>query len=261
MEIIREELNNVRKYIMKGFEDPFPENRLEKFINGKSKMMRSALSVLWIKANNAELSEDIYKVLSAGEIIHNASLLHDDVIDSAEKRRGDDTFAVEFNPKISILAGDFLVSFAIEKLNSLKNPEIINHFKNCIKNMAQAEIRQYFTRNTKPDIDTYIEICSGKTAALFSAIMESSSVLAKLPADEAKTVGEIFGILFQIENDLNEESAKNDKINGIMTAKDIIGIENTLTLADNYRGRLYGILSDIPENEYHRALEELIKNL
>ena len=224
-------------------------------------MIRSAIAILWIKANGAELSESVYKVLSAGEIIHNASLLHDDVIDDAEQRREEKTFTIKFTPKISILAGDYLVSYAIEKLNSLNNHSIVSNFKDCIKNMAQAEIRQYFLRNSEPDIDTYIEICEGKTASLFSTIMENSAVLAKLPSDEAKTIGKIFGILFQIKNDLNEESAKNDKHNGIMTAKDIIGIENTLILSDNYRGKLNKIVSDIPSNKYRKALEGLINEI
>ena len=258
MEIIQSELNTVKKYILENFEDPFPENKLEKFINGKSKMIRSAIAILWIKANNAELSDNIYKILSAGEIIHNASLLHDDVVDNAETRRSEKTFALEFNPKISILAGDFLVSYAIEKLNSINNQHIINNFKNCIKDMASAEIRQYFLRNTKPDIDTYIEICRGKTANLFRTIMESCALAANIPSDMAASFGETFGILFQIKNDLNEDSAKNDKFNGIMTAKDIIGIENTLILSDNYRGELREMLAPFKDNQYKNALEDLI---
>ena len=261
MEIIQEELNTVRKYILENFEEPFPENRLEKFINGKSKMVRSALTVLWIKANGAELSENIFKVLSAGEIIHNASLLHDDVIDDSGTRRGEKTFSLEFNPKMSILAGDFLVSFAIEKLNSLNSPQIINNFKNCIKKMSQAEIKQYFLRNTKPDIDTYIEICCGKTANLFRTIMESCALIANLSEEKAKVFGETFGILFQIRNDLNEDSAKNDKVNGIMTAKDILGIENTLILSDNYKSKLTEMMKSFKNTKYKRALEELIQKL
>ena len=258
MEIIQNELNTVKKYILENFKDPFPEKNLEKFMAGKSKMIRSVLAILWIKASGAELSENIYKILSAGEIIHNASLLHDDVIDDAEKRRGDDTFGIKFTPKISIIAGDYLVSFAIEKLNSVNNPNIINNFKKCIENMALAEIKQYFLKNSKPDIDTYIEICRGKTAYLFQTILENCATTVNLPDENARFFAENFGILFQIKNDLHEESAKNDKINGVMTAKDIIGIENTLILSDNYRGKLKSILATLPDNRYKRALEDLI---
>ena len=261
MEIIREELNRVTQYILENFEDPFPENKLKNFIAGKSKMIRSVITILWLKANEKELPEDIYKILAAGEIIHNASLLHDDVIDNAETRRNELTFAKTFSPKIAILAGDFLVSYSIEKLNSLNNPVIIDNFKNCIKSMAQAEIKQYFLRNTKPDIDTYIEICMGKTANLFGTILESCALIANLSKEKARTFGEAFGILFQIKNDLNENSAKNDKVNGIMTAGDIIGIENTLILSDNYKGKSEELLISVQDNKYKRALKELIKDL
>lgn len=259
MEIIKDKLETVKKYILEGFSEPLKEDNLKNFIAGKSKMIRSSLALLWLKTNNAELSEDIYKVLAAGEIIHNASLLHDDVVDNSEKRRGDKTIAKIFTPQISILAGDYLVSLAIEKLMEINNTRILGIFKECAKNMALTEIEQYFLRNQKPDIDTYIKICKGKTANLFSAIMESSAIISGTNIAEARTLGELFGICFQIKNDSDEESACTDKKNGIFTAKDILGIEKTLTLLDNYRGKLIKIIANLPNNEYKRALEDLIR--
>ena len=99
----------------------------------------------------------------------------------------------------------------------------------------------------------------GKTAGLFSAILESVLLLANGNSDLARSFGELFGIYFQIKNDLEEESAKNDKQNGVYTAKDIIGIENTLILSDNYRGKLKEMLNSLSDNEYKRGLEDLIQ--
>ena len=259
MEIIKDELETVKKYILEGFSEPLKDDNLKNFIAGKSKMIRSSLALLWLKANNTDLSENIYKVLAAGEILHNASLLHDDVVDNAEKRRGDETIAKIFTPQISILAGDYLVSLAIEKLMEINDTRILDIFKECAKKMALTEIEQYFLRDKKPDIDTYIKICKGKTANLFSAIMESSAIISGTSIDEGKTLGELFGISFQIKNDLDEESAYTDNKNGTYTAKDIIGIENTLILLDNYRGQMEKIISKLPNDIYKRALEDLIR--
>ena len=259
MDIIKKELGKVKEYILEGFSEPLTNEQLKNFLIGKSKMVRSVLAILWLRANGFELTENIYRILASGEIIHNASLLHDDVIDDAETRRGDETVAKAFDSKVSVLAGDYLVSLAVEKLASVNNQRIINIFNNCIKNMSLSEIKQYFMRGKIQTIEEYIEICKGKTAGLFSAILEAVLLLVNGDFDLARSFGELFGIYFQIKNDLEEESAKNDKQNGVYTAKDIIGIENTLILSDNYRSKLKEMLNSLSDNEYKRGLEDLIQ--
>ena len=258
MDIIRDELESVKKQMLANLQEPFSDNSLTDFLSGKSKMIRSILAILYLKAANIEINDNIYKLLAAGELIHNASLLHDDVIDEAETRRGERAFYKKFNPKISILAGDFLVSRAVDKLININNIEIIRDFELCIKNMAEAEIKQYSLRGSIPSREDYLEICEGKTARLFSTIMKCSAMIAGVETSEAEKFGKIFGIVFQIKDDLSENSANIDAKNGIKTAKDIFGIENTLTLLDNYKSNLKEILNAISDNEYKRALGELI---
>lgn len=258
MDIIRDNLELVKKQMFADLQDPFSDKSLTDFLSGKSKMIRSGLAILYLKSINTGLSGDIYKLLAAGELIHNASLLHDDVIDDAETRRGEQAFYKKFNSKISILTGDFLVSRAVDKLININNIEIIRDFELCIKNMAEAEIKQYSLRGSIPSREDYLEICEGKTARLFSTIMKCSAMIAGVETSEAEKFGKIFGIVFQIKDDLSENSANIDAKNGIKTAKDIFGIENTLTLLDNYKSNLKEILNAISDNEYKRALGELI---
>lgn len=258
MSNIINELGLVQEEVFNGFRDPFPDNSLSDFIISGSKFIRSKLAILYLKSQNIEIKNEINKVLAAGEIIHNASLLHDDVIDNAETRRNFETFAKKFNSKVSILAGDYLLAQAIEKILSLNNLEILEKFKNCTKRMTEAEIKQFFLRGVLPSNQEYLEICKGKTASLFSIMLETTSELSGLDGKIANFFGEIFGICFQIKNDLEINSAKIDKNNQISTAEDILGIENTNNLLDNYKEEMCKLIKGFPENIYKRELEDLI---
>ena len=254
LEILKDKLNN-------SFIDPLPSNVLKNFVLNGSKYIRSVLAIYYLKAQNCELSDDIYRILSVGEMIHNSSLLHDDVIDEAEKRRGKITIAKEFSSKISILAGDYLLSEAIEELLVLGNSEIINLFINCAKKMCESELKQFSLREKLPTKEEYISICEGKTANLFATVLESCAIIAQLPREKARLLGKIYGTCFQIKNDFTSKSVLEDKYNGINTAKDILGIENTLILLDNYKEKIMDLLEDIPANIYKEELEGLIESL
>lgn len=246
--------------ILKIMKEGLSEDLLLEFISLPSKYIRSRVSELYIKTTGHDISLDVLNIFASGEIIHNASLLHDDIIDDAEFRRGKTTIGVKYSPKISILAGDYLVGHAIEKLLKIDNKEIFVLFNNCIKTMCETEIQQYFKRGKMPSKDEYIKTCKGKTAVLFSAILESSAILTGIDRNLAKQFGESFGIYFQIKNDLEEWSAKADIKNKIYTAKEVLGIENTLLLLDNLREEMRSILGNFPNSDYKRELEELFKS-
>lgn len=261
MEIIKNELNILKAELLSNFKDPLNNNGLRNFILSGSKYIRSTLAILYLKSQNIEIKEDTYKILCSGELIHNASLLHDDVLDNAKTRRGFPTIGEQYSAKIAILAGDYLLSYAIEKLLTIKNFCILENFQSCTKKMSKAEIKQNFLIGNLPTENKYIEICKGKTASLFASILESCAILNNLSTKEATHLGEVFGICFQIKNDLNQESAKEDKKNGIFTAKDILGIEKTSNLLDNYKEEMRKLIKNFPDNIYKKGLEDLIQSL
>ena len=82
-----------------------------------------------------------------------------------------------------------------------------------------------------------------------------------LHVQKAKILGKLYGICFQIKNDFETVSAEVDKKNQIYTIKDILGIEKAGFLLDNYKRELYASLSEIPDNEYKKLLEELVNRL
>jgi octaprenyl-diphosphate synthase len=108
-------------------------SELNKFLMSNSKRIRSILCLLYLKANNIDLTDDTLSLLIAGELIHNASLIHDDIIDSSEFRRNEKSLYKKFDSKIGVLLGDFLLSIAIEKLININNPIVSNAFLNTTK--------------------------------------------------------------------------------------------------------------------------------
>ena len=103
-----------------------------------------------------------------------------------------------------------------------------------------------------------IELVCGDS---FIKIFDYKEASVPTSVEKAKKFGEIFGICFQIKNDLNFESAKRDKYNGIYTVKDIIGIEKTQDLLDNYKEEMNDLIKDFPENIYKESLKDLIELL
>ena len=140
---------------------------LLRFINSPQKRIRSLCAVLYFKSIKTEITPQFIDILTIGELIHNASLLHDDVIDGAKTRRGALTIGEKFSPQIAILSGDLLLSFATEKLIKIGDMKIISFFQQCTQKMSEAEIKQYMLRGSMPSIEEYIQIAEGKTASLF----------------------------------------------------------------------------------------------
>ena len=260
--LLKEDLDKI-EYNLKNFF--ISENEIFKdlnnFLNGSSKKIRTIISLLYLRANNVEIGENIIDLLSSGELIHNASLLHDDVIDNSETRRNKLALHKKYNEKIAILSGDFLLSLAVKNLLKIKNDSILRDFISVSQKMSKAEIEQYLNRGNDIDKEAYINIISGKTASLFEVILKSSAILANIDEKKALKFGGLFGKLFQINNDLKYDSQENDKANNLKTIVNILGIEKTNTLKDNYKEELREILSSFPENKYRSELENLVNKL
>lgn len=262
MNLIEDELNAVeRQLCCVRADNENIETSLRAFLNNGSKRIRTQIASLYLKSFCNGISNDSITVMAATELIHNASLLQDDVIDRAKMRRGKKTFAEEYSPYVSILLGDYLLSIATEKLMTIGRQDVLTEFLNCTKKMCTSEINQFFSRGNVPEIDDYIEICNGKTAALFGALLKSCAVIEGIDSEKAVNFAKDFGILFQLKNDLEEVSAKADNDNKIFTPKDFLGIEKTMDLIDNYQRKLLQQVSDFPDNIYKKGMESLLSEL
>lgn len=166
-------------------------------------------------------TKDKWIVGSITELIHAASLLHDDVIDLAETRRGKKTVGALYGNKSAILAGDFLLACGIERLNRLNNNLLMEIFTQVIRDLSVSELLQMqWEKNPKITLDIYNRIIHGKTASLFGAASESAAILAGMTRKEAKSIQEFgvkMGNLFQKRDDLLDYFTESKK-----TGKDLL---------------------------------------
>jgi len=146
------------------------------------------------------------------EFIHTATLLHDDVVDESNLRRGQESANALWGNQASVLVGDFLFSRSFELMvedGSLDVLRILSHASSVI---AEGEVLQLMTTNdTQTSEDTYLEVIKAKTAQLFAAACQIGAVVADRPSVEEKALesyGMNLGIAFQLIDDVLDYSAK-----------------------------------------------------
>ena len=142
MELINLEMDKLDKLLLEAISvipSEISEN-IKNFIFAKSKRIRPSLIFLTAKALNIDVSENVLKLACAVEIIHNATLIHDDIIDNAQKRRGKLSLNRQIGNNLSVLSGDILLSIAMHQLTSLNNCEIFKIFSSALQKMCTGEI-------------------------------------------------------------------------------------------------------------------------
>ena len=146
------------------------------------------------------------KLAATVEFIHTATLLHDDVVDESQKRRGRPTANLLWDNKSSILVGDYLFARAFQLMVETSNLRVLNILSNASAVIAEGEVLQLTTAmNLATTEDIYLQVIRGKTAALFEAACEVGGVIAQRPEPEVRalaTYGDGLGIAFQMVDDL-----------------------------------------------------------
>lgn len=274
--IIGNELKQVKRIILDVRTDSEDLlNVLNNFLNRESKLIRTITACLFFKSFDEDINENQLRILAATEIIHNASLIHDDTIDGSVLRRGAASINKEFDGKLSVIAGDFLMSKAVEELLKLGNNDILKIFFETITKMCEGESEQYFSRNLIPSVDDYLKKTQYKTAELFKSCFVAMAFYSRSSMiKEAREFALNFGTAFQIKNDLEDyklgvENSEDVK-GGIYTLPVIytnavedneIAIEKTLNLIHNYCEKAKSVVDIAEDNVYKRTLIEIIDKL
>ena len=140
------------------------------------------------------------------EFIHTATLLHDDVVDESEQRRGRPTANLLWDNQSSVLVGDYLFARAFQLMVETGNLRVLDILSNAAATIAEGEVLQLSAaRSLATDEATYLKIIRGKTAALFSAATQVGGVIADRPESEIQALfdyGDRLGVAFQIVDDL-----------------------------------------------------------
>ena len=140
------------------------------------------------------------------EFIHTATLLHDDVVDESDRRRGRPTANLLWDNKSSVLVGDYLFSRAFQLMVECGSLRVLDILSNASATIAEGEVLQLTAaRNLGTDEGIYRQVIRGKTAALFEAATEVGGVIAGAPepmVDALARYGDALGMSFQIVDDL-----------------------------------------------------------
>lgn len=166
------------------------------------------------------------------ELIHTATLIHDDVIDEAKTRRGKPTLGVIFDNRIAVLMGDFILSSALIAATQTQNIRIIGLVSRIGRELTEGEIRQYESaEQLRLSEENYIEVIKQKTAVLFRSCAEAAAIAVDANEEDIKRVGdmaELLGLAFQIRDDIFDYYASEEV--GKPTGNDIREGKVTLPL-------------------------------
>lgn len=215
-------------------------------VKKKGKLMRPMLLLLVAK-EFGEVTRSSYLSAVTLEMLHTASLIHDDVVDESDERRGAKSINAEYGNQVAVLAGDYLLSTALIKACETDNLAIVTRIADLGRQLSRGEILQ-LKNASSDDIseEAYFDAIKLKTAALFAMCAELGALsvhAAEREVLEMRRLGELIGICFQIRDDIfdyyNEDIGKptgNDLREGKLTlplvyALNRLADEKMLTLA------------------------------
>lgn len=171
----------------------------------RGKMMRPMLTLLMAKLCG-KIEESTYYAAISLELLHTASLVHDDVVDESDKRRGQASVNALYDNKVSVLVGDFLLATSLTNAALTENISLVKLVSCLGQKLSEGEIIQLSNTNASDfSEDVYFDVIKKKTAALFSTAAEAgvrSVEFSDEMAEKAYQFGELIGIAFQIKDDI-----------------------------------------------------------
>ena len=234
-------------------------------IQKPGKMMRPLLLFL-IAKYFGKVTPVAYHAAVSLELLHTATLIHDDVVDESDQRRGQTSVNAAFNNKVAVLSGDFFLATALQQVSLTRNFEIVDIVARLGQVLADGELLQlYNIANNTLSYDVYFDIIKNKTAILFSSCARAGAIAGGADSQlvkEATEFGEYIGLCFQIKDDIldyfeSKELGKptgNDMKEGKLTLPVLYALNSTqdstyLDIAKKVR------FSTATDSEIHQLIE------
>lgn len=207
-DLISSDLERLQKIIKQSLSSnsPLLNKIVDKYLETKGKQIRPIIVVLSAKFFGAEVSDGVLCGAASVELLHNASLIHDDVIDETKQRRGHDTINNTWDNHIAVLVGDFFVSNALACAIRTNDFRVISTISELGKELSTGEIDQIdVAKHHSIDEQTYFSIINKKTASLFQSCVKVGGYYVGASdidiANLSKFV-ELLGLSFQIKDDI-----------------------------------------------------------
>lgn len=248
--------------------DEIFSDMMQHLSQGNGKNLRAMLLLGTSADPDGFVSGEAVVAAASLEILHLATLVHDDIIDEAKTRRGQPSVQSRFGKKEAVICGDYLfcISFSMVSEISARYPEKLKEFTRAMTKICLGELRQ-FKHNADMDlsIHNYLKIIAGKTSALFSLAMYSGAIISGESDKDARFMGRIgfyMGMTFQILDDCADyesdievarKSVKHDLAEDVITLPLIFALLKNPELKKSIRDRQL-----LPE-EINAVIEEVIK--
>ena len=246
----------------------------DSILSHSGKQLRPMLTLLMAKAcSGGEVTPATINYAAASELLHNATLLHDDVADGSDKRRGVPTIMSLMGPSVSVLVGDYWLVKAMELILEVSDgtSDVMGIFSKTLSDLAEGEMLQLQKAQMgDTDENDYLRIIYSKTASLFEAACASAAIsvgasetMFKAAVDYARALG----IAFQIKDDILDVTSTLEKLgkmagsdaqNGKSTYVTLLGVEECQKLVDKLTDEAMGALDVFENND---ALIEYAKYL
>ena len=236
--------------------------------NGK--MMRPILLLLVAKLYGRICPESLHAAVSL-ELLHTASLVHDDVVDESTERRGQLSVNAIYNNKVAVLVGDYLLATALVQVGKTHNYAIIDVVSRLGQNLSEGELLQLSNvSNLQFSEEIYFDVIRKKTAALFAACTKAAALSVDASPEEvemARLFGEYVGICFQIKDDIFDyydsleigKPTGNDMREGKLTLPAIYALNSTQD-ADAFRLAIKVKSGEVTGDEIARLIEYTKQN-
>jgi geranylgeranyl pyrophosphate synthase len=183
--------------------EPLAAPALEALTSG-GKRLRPLLLVLCAGMGVPD-RESLLKAATAIEVLHTATLIHDDIVDGAQSRRGVPTAVAKHGREIAVATGDYLFAETFSELAEIGDPRIIRSFAEASEGLASGELEQYRSNGVVVDVEAYLEHIKLKTAGLFKVACVAGGTLGRLTirqVDALASYGQALGIAFQMSDDI-----------------------------------------------------------
>ena len=237
---IDSDFQNFKRLFSESFthSDGLLKQALEHIRQRAGKQMRPMLTLLCAK-NYGEVTSVTQHAAVALELLHTASLVHDDVVDESMERRGQPSVNASYNNKVAVLVGDYILSTCLLHVSFTENHKILYYLSKLGRTLAAGEILQLQNiKNQEISEDVYYQVIKQKTAALFETCCGIGALSAGAPefeVERAKKFGQNLGMIFQIRDDIfdyfdSNEVGKptgNDMAEGKLTLPVIYALNNS----------------------------------
>ncbi|UXR79255.1 MULTISPECIES: polyprenyl synthetase family protein [unclassified Staphylococcus] len=197
-------------------DDPILESAANHLLKSGGKRVRPLFVILSSYAGSDQANESAYRVATALELIHMATLVHDDVIDYSDKRRGKKTIEKQWDKPTAILTGNFLLARALEYLSYIEDPRIHRTLSAAITEVCRGELFQFQDQfRSDQSMTNYLRRINRKTALLIQLSTEVGAMTSGADAQTVRTmrqIGHYIGMSFQIIDDILDFTSTTEKL-------------------------------------------------